>query len=108
MLILIMICLQFSFFFFNTFKSLCCYSRSSWFGLLQGVNGFVQYPKGFLKEAFELVRERGGVCIADEVSGHRAGVMEPGQETRREKPLNPALQSRQKASICRFQDEGIS
>lgn len=27
----------------------------------------VQYPKGFLKEAFELVRERGGVCIADEV-----------------------------------------
>ncbi|XP_003470269.2 alanine--glyoxylate aminotransferase 2, mitochondrial isoform X1 [Cavia porcellus] len=34
---------------------------------IQGVNGFVQYPKGFLKEAFELVRERGGVCIADEV-----------------------------------------
>lgn len=95
-------------FFFNTFKALCYYSRSSWFGFLQGVNGIVQYPKGFLKEAFELVRERGGVCIADEVSGHRAGVMEPGQETRREKPLNPALQSRQKASTCRFQDEGIS
>uniref|UniRef100_A0A8C5P0W9 Alanine--glyoxylate aminotransferase 2, mitochondrial n=1 Tax=Jaculus jaculus TaxID=51337 RepID=A0A8C5P0W9_JACJA len=34
---------------------------------IQGVNGIVQYPKGFLKEAFELVRERGGVCIADEV-----------------------------------------
>ncbi|KAI4535853.1 hypothetical protein MG293_014180 [Ovis ammon polii] len=34
---------------------------------IQGVNGVVQYPKGFLKEAFELVRERGGVCIADEV-----------------------------------------
>ncbi|ELK31726.1 Alanine--glyoxylate aminotransferase 2, mitochondrial [Myotis davidii] len=34
---------------------------------IQGVNGFVQYPKGFLKEAFQLVRERGGVCIADEV-----------------------------------------
>ncbi|XP_066100415.1 alanine--glyoxylate aminotransferase 2, mitochondrial isoform X1 [Saccopteryx bilineata] len=34
---------------------------------IQGVNGFVQYPQGFLKEAFELVRERGGVCIADEV-----------------------------------------
>uniref|UniRef100_A0A8C6E102 Alanine--glyoxylate aminotransferase 2, mitochondrial n=1 Tax=Moschus moschiferus TaxID=68415 RepID=A0A8C6E102_MOSMO len=34
---------------------------------IQGVNGTVQYPKGFLKEAFELVRERGGVCIADEV-----------------------------------------
>ncbi|XP_068846660.1 alanine--glyoxylate aminotransferase 2, mitochondrial isoform X3 [Capricornis sumatraensis] len=34
---------------------------------IQGVNGVVQYPKGFLKETFELVRERGGVCIADEV-----------------------------------------
>ncbi|KAL8203995.1 UNVERIFIED_CONTAM: alanine--glyoxylate aminotransferase 2 [Gekko kuhli] len=34
---------------------------------IQGVNGAVQYPRGFLKEAFELVRERGGVCIADEV-----------------------------------------
>ena len=90
MLILIMICLQFFVFFFNTFKALCYYSRSSWFGLLQGVNGIVQYPKGFLKEAFELVRERGGVCIADEMSGHRAGVMEPGQETRREKALNLA------------------
>uniref|UniRef100_G1RWH5 Alanine--glyoxylate aminotransferase 2, mitochondrial n=1 Tax=Nomascus leucogenys TaxID=61853 RepID=G1RWH5_NOMLE len=33
---------------------------------IQGVNGVVQYPKGFLKEAFELVRARGGVCIADE------------------------------------------
>ncbi|XP_051845632.1 alanine--glyoxylate aminotransferase 2, mitochondrial [Antechinus flavipes] len=34
---------------------------------IQGVNGVVQYPKGFLKEAFQMVRERGGVCIADEV-----------------------------------------
>ncbi|XP_016080223.1 PREDICTED: alanine--glyoxylate aminotransferase 2, mitochondrial isoform X2 [Miniopterus natalensis] len=34
---------------------------------IQGVNGFVQYPKGFLKEAFELVRKQGGVCIVDEV-----------------------------------------
>ncbi|KAJ6656120.1 hypothetical protein lerEdw1_004171 [Lerista edwardsae] len=34
---------------------------------IQGVNGVAQYPKGFLKEAFQLVRERGGVCIADEV-----------------------------------------
>ncbi|XP_015449447.1 alanine--glyoxylate aminotransferase 2, mitochondrial isoform X2 [Pteropus alecto] len=34
---------------------------------IQGVNGVVQYPKGFLKEAFKLVRERGGVCVADEV-----------------------------------------
>ncbi|XP_075833924.1 alanine--glyoxylate aminotransferase 2, mitochondrial isoform X4 [Microtus pennsylvanicus] len=36
-------------------------------GCRSGVNGFVQYPKEFLKEAFALVRERGGVCIADEV-----------------------------------------
>ncbi|XP_004583825.2 alanine--glyoxylate aminotransferase 2, mitochondrial [Ochotona princeps] len=34
---------------------------------IQGGNGVVQYPKGFLKEAFQLVREKGGVCIADEV-----------------------------------------
>ncbi|KAM3939309.1 alanine--glyoxylate aminotransferase 2, mitochondrial [Leptodactylus fuscus] len=32
-----------------------------------GVGGAVQYPKGFLKEAYEVVRERGGLCIADEV-----------------------------------------
>nr|prf Ala-glyoxylate aminotransferase 2 [Rattus norvegicus] len=34
---------------------------------IQGVNGVVQYPKEFLKEALALVAERGGVCIADEV-----------------------------------------
>ncbi|XP_021235653.1 alanine--glyoxylate aminotransferase 2, mitochondrial [Numida meleagris] len=34
---------------------------------IQGINGTVQYPKGFLKEAYRLVRERGGVCISDEV-----------------------------------------
>ncbi|KAM9794533.1 alanine--glyoxylate aminotransferase 2, mitochondrial isoform 2-T2 [Syngnathus typhle] len=34
---------------------------------IQGVGGAVQYPKNFLKEAYKLVRERGGVCIADEV-----------------------------------------
>uniref|UniRef100_A0A8C5LVW9 Alanine--glyoxylate aminotransferase 2, mitochondrial n=1 Tax=Leptobrachium leishanense TaxID=445787 RepID=A0A8C5LVW9_9ANUR len=34
---------------------------------IQGVGGVVQYPKGFLKEAYELIRERGGVCISDEV-----------------------------------------
>ncbi|MGH0150270.1 UNVERIFIED_CONTAM: hypothetical protein FKN15_055508 [Acipenser sinensis] len=33
---------------------------------IQGIGGVVQYPKGFLKEAYRLVRERGGVCIADE------------------------------------------
>ncbi|KAF6733231.1 Alanine--glyoxylate aminotransferase 2, mitochondrial [Oryzias melastigma] len=34
---------------------------------IQGVGGAVQYPKDFLKEAYKLVRERGGICIADEV-----------------------------------------
>lgn len=34
---------------------------------MQGVGGAVQYPKNYLKEAYKLVRERGGVCIADEV-----------------------------------------
>ncbi|KAK3915939.1 Alanine--glyoxylate aminotransferase 2, mitochondrial [Frankliniella fusca] len=32
-----------------------------------GVGGTVQFPKGFLKKAYELVRINGGVCIADEV-----------------------------------------
>ncbi|XP_075444085.1 alanine--glyoxylate aminotransferase 2, mitochondrial isoform X2 [Ascaphus truei] len=34
---------------------------------IQGVGGAVQYPKGYLKEAYQLIRERGGLCIADEV-----------------------------------------
>ena len=34
---------------------------------MQGVGGAVHLPKGFLKAAYELIRERGGVCIADEV-----------------------------------------
>uniref|UniRef100_A0A1B6GM39 Alanine--glyoxylate aminotransferase 2, mitochondrial n=1 Tax=Cuerna arida TaxID=1464854 RepID=A0A1B6GM39_9HEMI len=34
---------------------------------IQGVGGVVQFPKGFLKKAYELVRSNGGVCIADEV-----------------------------------------
>ncbi|XP_061732483.1 alanine--glyoxylate aminotransferase 2, mitochondrial isoform X2 [Nerophis ophidion] len=34
---------------------------------IQGVAGAVQYPKNYLKEAYKLVREKGGVCIADEV-----------------------------------------
>ncbi|XP_061782983.1 alanine--glyoxylate aminotransferase 2, mitochondrial isoform X3 [Nerophis lumbriciformis] len=36
-------------------------------GSTNGVGGAVQYPKNYLKEAYKLVRERGGVCIADEV-----------------------------------------
>ncbi|XP_072169078.1 alanine--glyoxylate aminotransferase 2, mitochondrial-like [Diadema setosum] len=34
---------------------------------VQGVGGTVQYPKGILKEYFRMTRERGGVCISDEV-----------------------------------------
>ncbi|XP_010741110.3 alanine--glyoxylate aminotransferase 2, mitochondrial [Larimichthys crocea] len=34
---------------------------------IQGMGGAVQYPKNFFKDAYKLVRERGGICIADEV-----------------------------------------
>jgi len=34
---------------------------------IQGVGGSVQYPRGFIKRAFERIRELGGVCISDEV-----------------------------------------
>lgn len=34
---------------------------------IQGVGGTVQFPKNFLKRAFEKVRALGGVCISDEV-----------------------------------------
>lgn len=34
---------------------------------IQGVGGAVCYPEGFLKKAYEYVREAGGVCISDEV-----------------------------------------
>ncbi|KAI1724738.1 aminotransferase class-III domain-containing protein [Ditylenchus destructor] len=34
---------------------------------IQGVGGTVQYPKGWLKGAFDSVRQRGGLCISDEV-----------------------------------------
>lgn len=34
---------------------------------IQGVGGFVVYPEGYLKHAYEHVRAAGGVCIADEV-----------------------------------------
>ncbi len=33
----------------------------------QGVGGSVQFPKKFLHRTFELIRQRGGVCISDEV-----------------------------------------
>ncbi|HVT72798.1 MAG TPA: aminotransferase class III-fold pyridoxal phosphate-dependent enzyme [Lacunisphaera sp.] len=34
---------------------------------IQGVGGFVEFPAGYLKHAYEHVRAAGGVCIADEV-----------------------------------------
>lgn len=34
---------------------------------IQGVGGFVVFPDGYLKHAYEHVRAAGGVCIADEV-----------------------------------------
>ncbi|MEX1045745.1 MAG: aminotransferase class III-fold pyridoxal phosphate-dependent enzyme [Chthoniobacterales bacterium] len=34
---------------------------------IQGVGGFVEFPPGYLKQAYEYVRAAGGVCIADEV-----------------------------------------
>lgn len=34
---------------------------------IQGVGGTVQFPKGYLQSACELVRENGGLFIADEV-----------------------------------------
>ncbi|XP_041816449.1 alanine--glyoxylate aminotransferase 2, mitochondrial-like [Chelmon rostratus] len=34
---------------------------------IQGMGGAVQYPKNYFKDAYKLVRERGGICIADEV-----------------------------------------
>lgn len=34
---------------------------------IQGVNGVVQFPKTYLKKASELIRQNGGVFVADEV-----------------------------------------
>ncbi|KAL0271499.1 UNVERIFIED_CONTAM: hypothetical protein PYX00_008579 [Menopon gallinae] len=34
---------------------------------IQGVGGSVQYPQGYLRKVYDLVRGNGGVCIADEV-----------------------------------------
>ena len=31
------------------------------------MGGSIQYPKDFLKRAYEITRENGGVCLADEV-----------------------------------------
>jgi len=34
---------------------------------IQGVGACVQYPLGYLKGAYEMIRDRGGLCVADEV-----------------------------------------
>ena len=34
---------------------------------IQGVGGTVVFPDGYLRETYDIVREAGGVCIADEV-----------------------------------------
>ena len=34
---------------------------------IQGVGGAVTFPDGYLRESYRMVREAGGVCIADEV-----------------------------------------
>lgn len=34
---------------------------------IQGVNGAVQFPKGYLKKARELIKNNGGLFVADEV-----------------------------------------
>lgn len=34
---------------------------------IQGVGGFVEFPRGYLEQVYEYVRAAGGVCIADEV-----------------------------------------
>ncbi|CAI8008520.1 Alanine--glyoxylate aminotransferase 2, mitochondrial [Geodia barretti] len=35
---------------------------------IQGVGGSVHLPRGYLKQAYEAIRAKGGVCIMDEVS----------------------------------------
>ncbi|CAG2110301.1 unnamed protein product [Medioppia subpectinata] len=44
-------------------KTVCAFIAES----IQGVGGVVQFPKQFLKKAFQMVRERNGICIMDEV-----------------------------------------
>eukprot|EP00123_Amoebidium_parasiticum_P016150 comp23309_c0_seq1/m.38301 comp23309_c0_seq1/g.38301 ORF comp23309_c0_seq1/g.38301 comp23309_c0_seq1/m.38301 type:complete len:512 (-) comp23309_c0_seq1:15-1550(-) len=34
---------------------------------IQGVGGTVQFPKGYMSKAYEMVRAKGGLCVADEV-----------------------------------------
>lgn len=41
---------------------------------IQGLGGIVQFPKGYLKKISQLVRQHGGVFIADEVTYCFVGV----------------------------------
>lgn len=34
---------------------------------IQGLGGIVQFPKGYLKKVYELVKNNGGIFISDEV-----------------------------------------
>ena len=43
--------------------------------ITQGAGGAVQLPKGFLRRAYESIRKRGGLCIADEVK-HKLTIRE--------------------------------
>ncbi|XP_019216561.1 alanine--glyoxylate aminotransferase 2, mitochondrial isoform X2 [Oreochromis niloticus] len=50
-----------------TAKSSCKFPIATSSGCIHGMGGAVQYPKNYLKEAYKLVRQTGGICIADEV-----------------------------------------
>jgi alanine-glyoxylate transaminase/(R)-3-amino-2-methylpropionate-pyruvate transaminase len=55
---------------------------------IQGVGGSIEYADGFIPKAYELIREHGGLCIADEVQtgfghGHQLlGLPEPWRHPR--------------------------
>ena len=51
------------------------YLQLNVFYYLQGAAGIQQFCKGFVKEAFDMVKEKGGVCIHDEVI--RSYVIDP-------------------------------
>lgn len=55
---------------------------------IQGIGGTVQYPKGYLKSAFQEIHKRGGLCISDEVQTGfgRLGSHFWGFETQNAKP----------------------
>ncbi|CAL7941247.1 unnamed protein product [Xylocopa violacea] len=50
------------------FSSSCTCSLAAFVAeSIQGIGGAVQYPKYFLQKVYNYVREKGGLCIADEV-----------------------------------------